>query len=140
MAPTCVKILHFFLPMSPPFFACLEETAQGGGVGLVGAQLDRINPNAPKETLQLGLRSQLLLGKTLSVAWVVGVDFDHLAGLGVTQHQTAQRGQFQLETIRDLHRHDIMPPIGLPQSGRQRRLRDVARARRGSGGFRFEEI
>ena len=50
-------------------------------------------------------------------AGVARVHFDHLAGLGVLQHQPAERGHFQFVAVGDLDGHDVVPAVGLAQRG-----------------------
>ena len=49
------------------------------------------------------------------VTGVAGVQFHHLAGLGVLERQPAQRGQPQFMVVGDVHGHHIVPAIGLAQ-------------------------
>src|SRR4051812_22621869 len=99
----------------PPAFASFEKLSQRGGIGLVGAELDRIDAGSAEHARDVGLCFGLALGKCGAFAGVTGADFDNLAGFGVFQHEAAERGQFEFAGIGDLHGHDIVTAIRLAQ-------------------------
>ena len=80
--------------------------------------MNRIDPGRAKQSRQIGLRARLALGKGRAFPLVAGVNLNHFAGLGIVQYQPAKGGEFELITIGNLHRHDIMTPIGLAQHGK----------------------
>ncbi|MBI3191314.1 MAG: hypothetical protein HYZ36_01530 [Pedosphaera parvula] len=94
---------------------------------MIGAQHDRIDGGRAEEPRQFVLRFDLPLGEGLPLAFVTRVDFDQLARLGVLQDQAAERRQLLLVAVHDLHRHDVVPAVGLAQRHRRslrQRLRE----------------
>src|SRR2546423_6241328 len=94
-----------------------KESAQRGGVGLVGAQLDGINSGRAEQFEELGLGLELSLREGHALPFIAGVDFDHFAGFGVLQDEPSQGGQFLLETVGDLDGDQVVPAIGLAKDG-----------------------
>src|SRR5712691_10428740 len=128
-------------------FARFKKSAQRGGVGLIGAQLNEIDAHGAEQALQFLLRLGLAPREGGPFAGVTGVDLQDLAGFGILEHEPAQRRQFHFVSVGDVHAHDVVTAIGMSQR-RKRGLGEAqrggqARAREaggGSGTMRLEKI
>ena len=98
-------------------FTGFEEAPEGGGVRLVGAQLDGIDAGGSEEAAQFFLGFGLALGENGAFARIAGIDFDDLAGFGVFEDEIPERWEFEFEAIDNLDGDDIMAAVGLAESG-----------------------
>ena len=94
-----------------------EELAQGGQVGLVGVGFNPVETLLSHADLEAFAAFSGELCIALSSPPVAGVDFDHLAGLGVFEYQTAERRQGVFVRVVDLDGHYIVPELGAVQGG-----------------------
>ena len=103
--------------MAAAFFARFEEAAEGGGVGLVGEDLDGVHAGVAEEAEDFGLRFGLAGLEQGAIALAGGVDFYDVAGLGVLQDKPAERRKFAFVTVGDEDGDDVVAAVGLTERG-----------------------
>jgi hypothetical protein len=79
--------------------------------------LNRVNPGGAELPSQIHKLFLLPQGKCVTAGAGISVHFQNFSRFGVFQDEPAQGGQFQFVTVGDLHRYDVMPPVGDPQRG-----------------------
>src|SRR3989442_8810222 len=94
--------------VTPPLLAGFEEPPQCRGVRPIGSKLDRINARRPKQAKQLRLGLHLSFGEGFQSTQIARVDLDDFPRLRILQYEPAQCRQFQLKSVGDLHRHDVV--------------------------------
>src|SRR6266542_7077704 len=101
--------------VTPPLLAGFEEPPQRRGVRPIGSKLNRIDARRAKQAEQLRLGLHLPFGESFQSTQIAGIDFDDFPSLRILQYEPAQRRQFQLKPVGDLHRYDVVTPIRLAQ-------------------------
>ena len=105
--------------MHPPPLAGFEKSSQRGRVRFTGSQADRINACAAQCPVKFSLVLLLLPGKGAARGGI-RVHFDDVTGFRVLQNQSSERRKIQFVSIHNLHRHDVVPSVGLAQGRGER--------------------
>ena len=103
--------------LPPPFQSCAEKMRQRGGVGLAGHEADVVDVEATEFFDEFSLDFGAVGGEGFAIFFGAEVEFADFAGLGVFEHQTAERGQGVFVRVVDLDGHHIVPALGAVQGG-----------------------